>query len=530
MGEALGSQAPTIPPGEEDATSSRNSTAAAGWDCAARGGVGSYRAMMPPERRLPILGLRRKSRSASWMRPSVLWRTRNDVVARLLGDPTESTRRRWLEHVGADPRTDLAVRPPPVQAPSFVLMGDPGEGDASQYAVVPALRTAGAGTDFMVIVSDVIYPAGESNDYVAKFAFPYRDYPAPIYALPGNHDWYDGLDGFMRVFCQEPGDPPLPKQPWRGGGVKGFLHRLLWRQPSISDPVAAEAVRALRDDPAQRARQPAPYFMIDLEAVRLVCIDTGIRGVLDEQQGAWLRRISSDSPKPKVLLTGKPLLVDGTLRPGQIEGGGTVEEIVRAPGHNYVMTVGGDIHNYQRYPVPVSDGRGVIQYVVSGGGGAFMHATHRIKAVDVSGVAETDFRCYPLRGDSLSFYSHLIRKRLLFRWLPEIPPDEAAALMGRRLGITPSRVEAGDTSAEVKVRLRSRFAAFVIGLLPPGPVFHRYFSEFFDWNEPPLFKSFLRLSVSGDELRCDCCAATGCADDERDPPVEDSFAVPLRSV
>ena len=24
-----------------------------------------------------------------------------------------------------------------------------------------------------------------------------------MYAIPGNHDWYDGLTGFMRVFGQE---------------------------------------------------------------------------------------------------------------------------------------------------------------------------------------------------------------------------------------------------------------------------------------------------------------------------------------
>lgn len=106
-----------------------------------------------------------------------------------------------------------------------------------------------------------------------------------------------------------------------------------------------------------------------------------------------------EGPRPKILITGSPLYVDGEHHPCTIEGGnGTVDDIVRDPEHHYVAAIGGDIHNYQRYPVQV-DGR-TIQYVVSGGGGAFMHATHTIPRVDIANVTEKDFRCYPLRGDS----------------------------------------------------------------------------------------------------------------------------------
>ena len=68
---------------------------------------------------------------------------------------------------------------------SFLLLGDPGEGDNSQYAVVPPLLAESEGTDFTVICSDVIYPAGELADYRNKFFRPYRDLECPIYAVPG---------------------------------------------------------------------------------------------------------------------------------------------------------------------------------------------------------------------------------------------------------------------------------------------------------------------------------------------------------
>ncbi len=68
--------------------------------------------------------------------------------------------------------------------------------------------------------------------------------------------------------------------------------------------------------------------------------------------------------------------------------------------------IGGDIHNYQRYPVEVRDR--CIEYIVAGGGGAFMHATHRVDRVDLGGVEESEFRAFPLRSDSLWLYSRVI--------------------------------------------------------------------------------------------------------------------------
>jgi hypothetical protein len=54
-------------------------------------------------------------------------------------------------------------------------------------------------------LTDDILPAalnGEmAHEYREKFYVPYRAYPRDIYAIPGNHDWYDELVGFMIHFC-----------------------------------------------------------------------------------------------------------------------------------------------------------------------------------------------------------------------------------------------------------------------------------------------------------------------------------------
>lgn len=488
---AAGGEKAASPP----SANSRASVGGAGWNC-------------PPSGELRAL---RPRKPFSWLDPRPLLASRNDRLVRSKlfgGDPTNEQRRRWMAALGiADPRidrTDLGERV------SFVLAGDTGEGDMSQYVTVPLVDRLSAETDFMVIASDVIYPAGGAENYVENFYDVYDGYRHPIYAVPGNHDWYDGLSGFMFHLCGVETVPPMSKGP--------LLRRLLWHRPPRLNTAQAADLRAPRDA-RPGARQPAPYWLLDTGPLQLVGIDTGITGEIDARQADWLRRVSAASPKPKILVTGKPLYVDGRHHPGAIEGeppDRSVDEIVRERAHNYVAAVGGDIHNYQRYPVDV-DGR-TIQYLVSGGGGAFMHATHTIPKIALKGVREDEFRCYPLRGDSLSFYSRMYEERIPFSHDLEIDPVQAAAYMSERLVIPPSKPEA----QAVVVSGRTRRAAERIFPLPeqdrrplPGQtergLLQPVFSEFFDWNDPPLFKHVLHVEATAAELRIRCLAATGCA-------------------
>jgi hypothetical protein len=494
----------------ERAHSSRVSRRAAGWvDCQKAASV----------KELYREGYVQKG--FSWIDPRPLLESRNDRLARWLVDPTDGERRRWVaaqRRKGVDP--DLTVTRYADRARlAFIVLGDPGEGDDSQYHVLRPAFSQAAGTDFTYICSDVIYPAGDVNDYYDKFFWPYQNLPGPIYAIPGNHDWYDGLHGFMAHFCDA--DPDLrPPATMRRGRVRELLLRATWRRPSEPEQDLIEEMQKLRKE---RSDQPAPYFMID-GPVCLVGIDTGIRGRLDEEQGEWLRRVSR-LPKPKLLLSGKPLVVDAEIKTIPIGGGGTVNEIVEDPENRYVAVIGGDIHNYQRYPVRLADGR-TIQHIVSGAAGAYTKATHKIPKVlpEKIGCSEDDFRCYPRRGDSLAAYSRLYDRRFGFgRGYLEVPYQQAPAIMSQLLEgrIEPTR--SADVNEEITKQAWK--AAKRITRFPgsaQGP-FHRNFSEFLDWNDPPppLFKSFLRVEVSADEVEVRCYAATGCEEHQDNPPLED---------
>ena len=490
--------------------SSRDSAAGAGWmDC---GGAGAWKADVPAD-----------AKPSSWTRPSTLWAARNDLVSKHLYDPVDRARVAWIRLArrraaerGQDP--DFVVRRGDGGPVSFLLLGDTGEGDDSQYAVVPALLSQAGGVDFTILCSDLIYPSGELGDYATRFFRPYRDLDCPIFAVPGNHDWYDGLHGFMSHLCgiDEP-EAPLEVDP----GPRGWLAAKLWRRTMRPDDAALAEMRALRSRPTQACdpAQPGPYWALDTGPLRIVGIDTGIVGSIDAEQADWLRRVSFGSERPKILVTGKPLIVNGNKRPDSVAK--AVDDVVRDPRAGYVMAIGGDTHNYQRYPVTLPDGR-TIQYVVSGGGGAYTHATHQIARVDVEGVTEAQFKCYPLRSDSLARFSQLYDRRLGFgRGLLELTPSEAATHLSGLLKMDPTR------ESRVRLSRRARIAARLLQPAPAERSFHRFASEYFDWNDPPFFKQFLRLDADAQQVRVRCFGVSGCRNASGAPPVEDEFSVPL---
>jgi hypothetical protein len=161
-----------------------------------------------------------------------------------------------------------------------------------------------------------------------------------------------------------------------------------------------------------------------------------------------------------------------------------------------------------------------------------MHATHTIPRVAVGGVTEDEFRCYPMRGDSLAFYSRLYGRRLRLRRLFDLTPDQASAVIANRIGVDPVR------DSDRKVTRRARFVASVLGVaprphrrsrlrLPVRRTLTQVLSPGSATYSPPFFKSFLRLDVTPETIRIRCYAATGLRAQEIEPPVEDDFTIPL---
>ena len=95
---------------------------------------------------------------------------------------------------------------------TFHTVGDTGgiHSPQFQFAVADAMAddVANSGAAFWYHLGDVVYYFGQEQYYFEQFYDPYRDYNAPIFAIPGNHDGavYKGetaksLDAFIANFC-----------------------------------------------------------------------------------------------------------------------------------------------------------------------------------------------------------------------------------------------------------------------------------------------------------------------------------------
>lgn len=197
----------------------------------------------------------------------------------------------------------------------------------------------------LVMGGDQVYPTSKISDYENRFLGPYQaalpwtseDEDLELLAVPGNHDWYDGLTNFMRIFCQ-------------GKHIGG-----------------------------RQTHQTRSYFAVKLHRRWwLWGIDVQLDDYIDDPQMRYFRDVVGPDVKKGdhvILCTAKPAWVGA----GQGEETAAYRnldyferKVVKPTGARVVVHLSGDSHRYVRY----SERGGIRQRITAGGGGAFMHPTH----------------------------------------------------------------------------------------------------------------------------------------------------------
>ena len=261
---------------------------------------------------------------------------------------------------------------------SFLVIGDTGEGDASQYSLVSRYLELGRRDDvkFLVISSDVIYPAGSMQDYEANFYLPFQGFAKPIYAIPGNHDWYDALEGFNANLLE-----PKAARAAIEARVDADLGLTSTNARRI-DKLMAEAARLRGQYGVDVGTQRAPFFELQTDDFALLAIDTGVLRTVDERQWAWLERaLGRSRGKFTIAIVGHPRFAGGHDLPPTAEGldvsesSGNFAALYRLLArHNVRIAMAGDTHDFEYYREKVgSDGAAqVMHHFVNGGGGAYL--------------------------------------------------------------------------------------------------------------------------------------------------------------
>lgn len=211
---------------------------------------------------------------------------------------------------------------------------------------------------FFFHLGDVVYYFGEGAYYYDQFYEPFRNYPAPIIAIPGNHDGvvYDTdpaptLAAFLRNFVT-----PAPVQSSDSGG----LLRTTMIQPGVYFTLEAPFVRILG------------LYSNVLEDPGVISDEGGANSALDQRQVAFLttalKRVQSDKFTGAVIVAvHHPPFSGGTDHGGSPRMLQDIDSACNAAGFWPHIVLSGHAHNYQRYTRTVNNLR--IPYVVAGGGG-----------------------------------------------------------------------------------------------------------------------------------------------------------------
>jgi hypothetical protein len=216
----------------------------------------------------------------------------------------------------------------------------------------------------LVMGGDEVYPTASPENYRERLIHPYNwAFPdpepglingPPVYAIPGNHDWYDGLVLFLAFFTRR----------------TLHLHLGGWR-----------------------SWQRRSYFAIQItEKWWIWAMDAHLDDDVDQPQKDYFDRMAKNMPAgSKIILCGPEPGWLYTLKKGN-KSLSVVDNIawsaVNAKANLQIpIIVSGDTHHYSRY----SGNDGVTQFITSGGGGAFLHGTHWLEdTVDLAGKSDND--------------------------------------------------------------------------------------------------------------------------------------------
>ena len=230
---------------------------------------------------------------------------------------------------------------------------------------------------FLYHLGDVVYSFGEAQYYYDQFYNPYRNYSAPIFAVPGNHDGMVApnsstptLQAFLENFCTA--GQPFHKTPESGG-----LSRTAGIQPGAYFTLEAPFVRILGlysnclEDPGVISTQGGQYpYLTDAQ---LKFLEAALQRVKDEKfAGAVL--IAVHHP---------PYVAQTHTGPGSAGKHGGSPEMLKeidaactATGVWPHAVLSGHAHNYQRF-TRIKDGR-QTPFLVSGNGGhGLSQLTHK---------------------------------------------------------------------------------------------------------------------------------------------------------
>jgi hypothetical protein len=195
----------------------------------------------------------------------------------------------------------------------------------------------------LVMGGDEVYPSAAYEAYEDRCKGPYQaalpvappEQPT-LFAVPGNHDWYDGLTAFLRLFVRS-----------RDRNFAGW-----------------------------GTGQSRSYFAVELPSDWwLLGLDDQSGSYLDDPQLTYFDEVARKlTPRSRVILAvPSPTWVKSVDHPTAYDSiDYFIRTIIAPTGAQVRLLLSGDLHHYARYASPDR------QLITCGGGGAYLYPTHEL--------------------------------------------------------------------------------------------------------------------------------------------------------
>gem|GEM_PF-430892 len=321
--------------------------------------------------------------SRAWMRPSAPETMTHKTLTVLGGKPdadslTEGLDRDvWIDFI-ADTGDDSSV----AEAVARMLFSTY-EVDDPLHVGDKLLLPRG---DMLLFGGDTAYPVATAFEIHNRIIVPYsraleevRDNKRRVLVgIPGNHDWYGGLDGFGRMFRARRGaiDEAGADKPNEVVRFAEIQHFVKWVEAfHVGHYVTKRSILPLR---GYVTVQDASYFALRLApGLDLWGADRQLRAV-DFEQRAFFAGIREDG-RGLVLCLADPVRAFLETNPA---GQHILDALHLRLDDDGLLVLSGDTHHYSRERVGNSD------HVTAGGGGAFLHPARMARSGMTPPVAE----------------------------------------------------------------------------------------------------------------------------------------------
>lgn len=204
--------------------------------------------------------------------------------------------------------------------------------------------------NLLIFGGDEVYPTADFETYRQRLVMPYQaafsekvsNNSPTVFAIPGNHDWYDSLVSFSRLFCEK----------FSFAGWKTLQDR--------------------------------SYFAIKLvKGWWLFGTDMQLGSSLDKPQVEYFKQVMKRvGPEDSIILcNAEPHWISSKIYEGDM--GETARAMGFFEGHvlneQVAVYLAGDLHHYRRHENKETG----KQKITAGGGGAFLHPTHGVDVDEI---------------------------------------------------------------------------------------------------------------------------------------------------